>query len=100
MADLDTPASIVGHGVGAVSSGGLGAWLMHLLRSRQESEERRERAKRDETISVTLAELVKDVREIRQDLSKYERYGERIAVMEQSIKSMHERIDSLTKRRK
>ncbi len=93
MSDMEGAGGIIGHGVGAIGSGGLGAWLMHFFKSKQEAEDRRERTKVDQEIAVTLAELVKDVKEIRTDQAKHEKYGERLALCERDIEAFHKRLD-------
>ena len=100
MPDLETASNIVAHGAGAVTSGGLGAWLMHFFKSKQEAEERRERAKLDQDIAVTLAQLVEQVKEIRTDQAKHAGYGERIALVERDIEAFHKRLDGRPNRPK
>ncbi len=93
MSDLDGASSVIAHGAGAVGSGGLGAWVMHFFKSRQEAEERKERAKLDQEIAVALATLVGEVKEIRAVQREQAEYGERLAIVERDLVALHERID-------
>lgn len=91
MSDLDTASSIAIHSATTLGGGGFGAWLMNFLKSKGEAEERKERAKLDQTIAVTLAELVKDVKEVRANQAKHDGYGERIALMERDVSELKKR---------
>ncbi len=99
--ELTTAGSVIAHASGGIGAGGLGAWLMHFLKNKQEAEERKEqkqkdeeRAKRDQEIAVALSQLVAKVDSIAKAQEKHDGFGERLALIEQSVKTAHARIDA------
>lgn len=80
-------ASIVGHGVGAVTSGGLGAWLMNWLRSKGERD-----------VATQLALLRNDMNRVLESLAKAEKLAERVALLESSVSAVHARLDGRKRR--
>lgn len=84
--DLAATATHVASGLGG--AGGVGL-LMRLLHSKE--------AQRMET---TLAVLVAKVDQIAESQKKHDNFGERLALVEQSLKAVHERQDGLQTRRR
>lgn len=86
---LDTDAtSLIGHGVGALGSGGIGAWVMNFLRSKGERE-----------MATTLALLRNDMDRVLKSLEKTDRLAERVALLEASVTAAHQRLDGKQRKR-
>lgn len=88
MIDGDAVGSAVAHGVGALGSGGIGAWLMNFLRSKGERE-----------VATQLALLRSDMDRVLKSIDKHDTLAERVALLEASAKALHARLDGKRGRR-
>lgn len=80
--DGDLMTSVATHGVGAIGSGSLGAWLMNLFRSKSERE-----------VATQLALLRNDMDRVLKVIEKHDAIAERVALLEASVKAVHARLD-------
>lgn len=87
MADPDATDQIIRAGTHLAAGGGgagLVAWLSRLVQ-----------AKESQAITTELALLRNDVNNLSKSIAKHENVNERLALVESSLKAVHERMDGL-----
>ena len=100
MSDSD-PQSLITLGThvgGGLGSGGLGAWLMHLFKSRKEDEERKERAAMDQATAITLAQLSGKMDQLIADVREHKQVFTDVVTHTNAIKALGEKLDDIRDR--
>lgn len=101
MSDPSDPQSLLTLGThvgGGLGSGGLGAWLMHLFKSRKEDEERKERAALDQQTALALSELSGKMDRMLEDIREHKQVFTDVVTHGNAIKAMGEKLDDIRDR--
>ncbi len=96
--DASDPLSVATHGATALVSGGGGAWLINWLRGRAEREAQERAALEAANLRQQLALLQQKLDSMAVVLERHASLGERVALLEASVKAAHERLDGKRRR--
>jgi hypothetical protein len=100
MPDFSDPTTLASHGVASLTSGGLGAWLMNFIRSRDEKREKAEQSAAVNAMNTTLLRQGDKLDTIIGELKEHKAVFADVVELKLMVKALHSRVDDLEKKRK